>query len=100
MQVLGQLEVCDLDECDFFQVKIEEYDNYEDYCKDIFIIDDSIVVGRTNLNYPKGVTITYKIDDKLIYKYCRLNQTNEELLKWIEENKTETIHEVKWWYIS
>tara|TARA_B100001094_G_C18167586_1_gene793088 strand:- start:783 stop:1916 length:1134 start_codon:yes stop_codon:yes gene_type:complete len=100
MQVLGQLEVCDLDECDFFQVKIEEYDNYEDYCKDIFIIDDSIVVGRTNLNYPKGVTITYKIDDKLIYKYCRLNQTNEELLKWIEENKTETIHEVKWWKIT
>ena len=26
MQVQGQLEVCDLDECDFFQVKIEEYD--------------------------------------------------------------------------
>ena len=100
MQVLGQLEVCDLDECDFFQVKIEEYDNYEDYCKDIFIIDDSIVVGRTHLNYPKGVTITYKIEDKLTYKYCKLNQTNEELLKWVEENKTDTVHEVKWWKIT
>ena len=100
MQVLGQLEVCDLDECDFFQVKIEEYENYEDYCKDIFVIDDSIVVGRTHLNYPKGVTITYKIEDKLTYKYCKLNQTNEELLKWVEENKTDTVHEVKWWKIT
>ena len=100
MQVLGQLEVCDLDECDFFQVKIEDYENYEDYCKDIFVIDDSIVVGRTHLNYPKGVTITYKIEDKLTYKYCKLNQTNEELLKWVEENKTDTVHEVKWWKIT
>ena len=41
MQVQGQLEVCDLDECDFFQVKIEEYENYEDYCNDKFEIDGS-----------------------------------------------------------
>ena len=31
MQVQGQLEVCDLDHCDFFQVKIEDYENYEEY---------------------------------------------------------------------
>ena len=57
MQVLGQLEGCDLDECDFFQVKIEEYKDYEDYCNDYFEIDGSIISGRTKLNYPKGVTI-------------------------------------------
>ena len=33
MQVQGQLEVCDLDHCDFFQVKIEEYENYDEYEK-------------------------------------------------------------------
>ena len=75
MQVQGQLEVCDLDECDFLQVKLEEYENYQDYCNDNFEIDGSILPGRTKLNYPKGVTITYKINDKLSYHYCKLNQT-------------------------
>ena len=64
MQVQGQLEVCDLDECDFLQVKLEEYENYEDYSKDVFEIDGVLQWGRTHLNYPKGATITYKIDDK------------------------------------
>ena len=57
MQVQGQLEVCDLDECDFFQVKIEEYDSFDEYCKDTFINDDIMVQGRTNLNFPKGCTL-------------------------------------------
>ena len=31
-QILGQLECCDLDECDFFQVKIVDYKSFEEYC--------------------------------------------------------------------
>lgn len=102
MQVQGQLEVCNLDECDFFQVKIEEYESYDDYCKDIFEIDGVLQKGRTNLNYPKGVIITYKTGDKLRYEYSQLNQTNEELQEWIQNRKdknNETVHEIKWWKI-
>ena len=100
MQVQGQLEVCDLDECDFFQVKIEEYGNYDEYCKDFFEIDGSILPGRTKLNYPKGVTITYKIDEKLSYKYCQFNQTQEQYKEWIESQEQNNIHEIKWWKIE
>ena len=100
MQVQGQLEVCDLDECDFFQVKIEEYKDYEDYCNDYFEIDGSIISGRTKLNYPKGVTITYKIDEKLSYKYCQFNQTNEQYKEWIQNEEQENIYEIKWWRIE
>ena len=102
MQVQGQLEVCDLDECDFFQVKLEEYDSFEDYSNDKFINDDIIVPGRTNLNYPKGVVITCKEGEQLSYIYSKLNQTNEELMKWIQENEKEndTIFEIKWWRIT
>ena len=82
MQVQGQLEVCDLDECDFFQVKIEEYESYEEYCKDIFEIDGLLQDGRTNLNYPKGVIITCKEGEKLSYTYSKIN------------------HEIKWWKIT
>ena len=100
MQVQGQLEVCDLDECDFFQVKIEEYDSFEDYCKDTFIQDDIKIEGRTHLNFPKGVVINYKNDEKFSYVYCKLNQTNQQYLDWIETQIKENIHEIKWWKIQ
>jgi putative phage-type endonuclease len=100
MQVLGQLEVCNLDECDFFQVKVEEYESYEDYQKDVFLNDDTIVEGRTQLNFPKGATITYKHGEKLSYKYCNLNQTNKQLQEWIKSQDQENLFEVKWWKIS
>tara|TARA_Y100001935_G_scaffold254668_2_gene264482 strand:- start:9258 stop:10412 length:1155 start_codon:yes stop_codon:yes gene_type:complete len=108
MQVQGQLEVCDLDHCDFFQVKIEEYDNYEDYEKDIFVDDDVILPGRTNLNYPKGVTVSYRKKDeiKLTYLYPVLNMSDDEYKSWIREKKVEIIEgghefvESKWWKIS
>ncbi len=101
MQVQGQLEVCDLDECDFFQVKLEEYENYEEYCKDKFEIDGVIQEGRTNLNYPKGVVATYKKDEKLSYKYCPLNKTNEEIALWAKGHTVnENFYEIKWWKIE
>lgn len=108
MQVQGQLEVCDLDHCDFFQVKIEEYDNYDDYLKDIFVDDDKILPGRTYLNYPKGVTVSYRKKDeiKLTYLYPKLNMTNEGYNDWIKEKKIEILEngdeyvESKWWKIT
>ena len=101
MQVQGQLEVCDLDECDFLQVKIEEYENYEEYSKDVFEIDGVIHPGRTaGLRFPKGVTITYKNEEKLSYKYCKLNQTDEQLHHWIQQSDQNNIHEIKWWKIT
>ena len=108
MQVQGQLEVCDLDHCDFFQVKIEDYENYEEYEKDIFVDDDVILPGRTNLNYPKGVTVSYrkKNEIKLTYLYPVLNMSDDEYKEWIREKKIEIIEgghefvESKWWKIS
>jgi putative phage-type endonuclease len=108
MQVQGQLEVCDLDHCDFFQVKIEDYENYEEYEKDIFVNDDVILPGRTNLNYPKGVTVSYrkKNEIKLTYLYPVLNMSDDEYKEWIREKKIEIIEgghefvESKWWKIS
>lgn len=108
MQVQGQLEVCDLDHCDFFQVKIEDYENYDDYVKDIFVDDDIILPGRTYLNYPKGVTVSYRKKDelKLTYLYPSLNMTNEGYNVWIKEKKIEIINngdeyvESKWWKIT
>ena len=51
----SQLEYCDLDECDFLQVKIVEYDSFEDYKKDVMLtIDDSIQCGYSGHARHKG----------------------------------------------
>jgi putative phage-type endonuclease len=100
MQVQGQLEVCDLDECDFFQVKLEEYDSKEDYLSDYFEVDGEIIQGRTSLNYPKGVTLTYKDNETLSYKYCPFNQSIDQLNIWIDSQPTDDLYEIKWWKIT
>tara|TARA_Y100000996_G_scaffold273257_1_gene215137 strand:- start:799 stop:1920 length:1122 start_codon:yes stop_codon:yes gene_type:complete len=101
-QILGQLECCDLEECDFFQVKISEYNEYSDYLNDI---NDKI--GYTNNNFPKGCIITYKKTDKdLGYLYPGLFKTNDELNEWIENKKkwlkenNFTFEKVNWWKIE
>ena len=109
MQIQGQLEVCDLDECDFFQVKLEEYESFEEYCKDIFEIDGTIQNGRTVLNFPKGVVATYLIDGGYVYDYCPLNKSDQEIIDWVKyhkENdindtkKSEKLFEIKYWRIE
>ena len=110
MQVQGQLEVCDLDECDFFQVKIEEYKDYTEYSKDNFINQSHFVNswGRTALNFPKGCTITYikSNENKMSYIYPKLGLSDSMYQVWIQENKTmlekegHKFIEAKWWFIS
>ena len=61
MQVQGQLEVCDLDECDFLQVKLDEYIDENEYKSDILDLSkpltheypnvpgyDNTINGKTN----------------------------------------------------
>ena len=110
MQVQGQLEVCDLDECDFFQVKIEEYKNFEEYSKDNWINESSCLNswGRTALNFPKGCSLTYikSNETKLSYLYPRFNLSDSMYSIWLQENKTKIEEEghkfveAKWWFIS
>ena len=46
-QMQGQLECCNLKECDFLQVKLLEYRNFEEYSKDIYNVNDEIKWGYT-----------------------------------------------------
>ena len=85
----------------FFQVKIEEYESYEEYCKDIFEIDGNVQNGRTHLNYPKGIVATFKKDEKLSYEYFPFNKTNHEIETIVNEYKNkENIFEIKYWKIE
>ena len=81
MQMQGQLEVCDLDECDFLQVKLEEYNNFDDYKN-----DTNDKTGFTKDDLPKGYTITFMKNGEPKYGlYCPLFSSDEFILQWKQE---------------
>ena len=108
-QMQGQLECCDLEECDFLQVKLQEYDSFDDYCRDVYIdISDDNNNGKTEKGFPKGCTLTYRKCDELkcSYLYPELFLSDSEYQTWISENKEKIksegheFVEAKWWYIE
>ena len=83
MQMQGQLEVCDLEECDFLQVKIEEYSSLKEY-----IEDTTDTPGLTKLGKPKGMVVSFKIQElgktnySLHYEYSPWAIDDESLAVW------------------
>ena len=72
MQMQGQLETCDLEECDFLQVKILEYSSEQEYNDDKYIENDIEKIGYSSTGYPKGLVLTFlSINEKndTIYEY-------------------------------
>ena len=105
-QMQGQLECCNLEECDFLQVKFHEYNSFDDYIKDI---DNNIYPdGKTEKGFPKGCTLTYRKKNELkcSYLYPELYLSDEDYQKWILENRGKIemegheFIEAKWWYIE
>jgi len=106
MQMQGQLEVCDLDECDFFQVKLEEYMDVKDYEADV-LVQDGIHHGYTNDKLPKGLLIAYTKKDSsdIEYKYSPWLSPLDTILNWQKDvleglKEDYTIYEMKWWRIE
>jgi putative phage-type endonuclease len=107
MQMQGQLEVCDLDECDFFQVKLDEYDNVGDYEEDQLLEDECIQHGKTKAGLPKGLLIAYtsKDSEHIDYKYSPWLAPLQTIVEWrdkvLQELEVEhVIYEIKWWSIE
>ena len=106
MQMQGQLEVCDLDECDFFQVKLEEYYSVQDYEKDLLFVD-GIQHGLTHDGLPKGLIISYKEKDSehIQYEYSPWLASLDDIGNWRDKFISDLddkyiIHEQKWWKIE
>jgi len=107
-QMQGQLECCNLEECDFLQVKLLEYDNINDYINDKFIYENNIKEGYTANDLPKGCTVTYQKNNSLSYNYLypELELSYDNYVKWINEQKNWIINnnhkfiESKWWKIE
>ncbi len=84
-QVQGQLEVCELDRCDFLECKLREYDDEEEYLEDNYEGDYKL----NEFGHEKGVVAEFYVakNDKYIYYYSPVNIIGEELENWKEQIK-------------
>ena len=84
-QVQGQLEVCDLELCDFVECKIADYESKEDYFND-FLLDEEGVCNYTysKSGLEKGIVIEAfdSIKKKDVYWYGKLGLNYEESYLW------------------
>ena len=98
MQMQGQLEVCDLEECDFLQVKLEEYSSVKSYEEDIYN-DNGIHHGYTRDKLPKGLVLEYNNGDSFTYEYSPWLASLDEIINWKQDKMKPNCVE-RWWKIT
>jgi len=91
MQIQGQLEVCNLEECDYLECKLRQYKNEDEFLSDSHT--DYILTEDLN---EKGIMIEYKKDGERNYLYSDLNKTNSELVQWKEDVITEFDYSIEY----
>lgn len=83
IQTQIQMEVCDLDECDFVETRFKEFDSEEDYHRSVTGVDTN-EKGRI-LWFQSRPTLTQNGDVSQpiqLYEYAPIGVTEEEYTKW------------------
>lgn len=87
MQMQGQLESTNLEECDFLQVKFIEYLSEQQYNEDFILEDGKVKEGYSSFNLPKGQLLAFVKDSEegnptIRYEYSDFYQSYDELKEW------------------
>jgi putative phage-type endonuclease len=79
-QVQMQLEVCELDRCDFLECKLKEYSSEDEYVKDNFNCNNFY----NSIGFEKGVVAEYFVlaDKKYKFDYSPIGILGQELEDW------------------
>jgi len=94
MQMQGQLESCDLEECDFLQVKFSEYYDGASYKTDTMTVNDVVNEGYSGeFHLPKGLLLAFVTNNAgknptIVYEYSKFNQSYEQLILWKQKTIT------------
>lgn len=78
IQTQLQMEVCDLDECDFVETRFTEYENEEEFMKDGTF--EKTIDGKI-----KGIIVNFYDGKEPKYVYSPLGMNEEEYEKWYDE---------------
>lgn len=86
VQMQLQMEVCDLDECDFLETKFVEYPDHQTFVADIKNDTNNLCISADGKK--KGVIIYFHTKEgRPFYLYKPLNIVNEnDITKWEEDN--------------
>ena len=79
VQMQLQMEVWDLDECDFLETIFHEYETEEDFLK------DGETFNKTSNNKHKGVIVMFNDGVQPIYEYCPIDFNKEQFDKWYDD---------------
>jgi putative phage-type endonuclease len=95
IQMQVQMEVCNLNECDFLETRFKEYESYEDFINDTCIPDTDTCITdtcktdddknflRTQKGDFKGMIICFIKDGQPLYEYSPISITlKSELYEW------------------
>ena len=94
IQTQLQMEVCNLDECDFLETQFKEYDNYVDYFNDINI-------NTITSNSFKGFIMYFSgKEGKPLYKYKPLEMKKEKDIEQWEEDMIHTLEKEGYTWIK
>ncbi len=88
IQMQLQMEVCELNECDFLETRFIEYEDEES-----FNADGSF--NATEDGKPKGIILFFNKDGGPLYEYLPFGSTEQEYFEW--EEKTMEKHEGLTW---
>ena len=95
IQMQIQMEVCELDECDFLETRFKEYDNYKH-----FITDGTFT--HTAEGKMKGIMLYFNNSGLPLYEYAPLGITEKDYQCWettITEKHSELtlVRSIYWW---
>lgn len=94
IQMQVQMEVCDLNECDFLETRFTEYPSEEEYEADC-------IQAPT---IPKGLIMLFMRDGQPVYEYAPLDQPDLNLADWqdeiMEKNKDITWSKNIYWKLD
>lgn len=89
IQMQLQMEVCQLDMCDFLETRFIEYDNWSDF-------ESDGTFNTTSDNKEKGIFLMFMdTDGKIIYKYPPFGECREDFDKW-EKTTLECYCDMEW----
>lgn len=83
-QIQHQLDVCSLDECDYFEVEFYEYEDQDEFLVDIHDDnDDELIASNGN---EKGILIAFTQHGENKYMYGDIQTSVHQVMKWRDES--------------
>ena len=97
IQMQLQMEVCELEECDFLETRFKEYDNYTEFAEDG-------TFTHTSQGKMKGAMLYFNNAGEPLYEYAPLGISEDEYQQWestmMSKHKNLTLVRTNYWQLE